>query len=783
MSQSIAKTKHRFSTSGHGGSPWNIPTHIRSIMTITRREVQEMLSDWRIMVPIFLLTFILPLLLVGASSQMVRFVALEDEPLTERLVPFVILLVGFVPSSFSLITALESFVGERERNSLEALLAMPISDEDLYLGKLFSSFIPPLLSSYIAMLMFTFLLYAIDPALYFGGITVPRLSAIFLIVGLMALTMVSGAVVISSHISSIRAANLMSSFILVPMALIVQMTAFFMINDRWNLMWITTFALVIVATLLVSIGLKAFNREEILSREHQNESEIAFLSFFSRLAGKRTTTTRYYAYKNPILAIANREFRESITDWRILAPAFVLCFIIPLALVAGTDFAVDFLDDPRLVSRIVPFAVLLTGFVPATFSLIVALDSFVGERERNSLEALLSLPLTDTHLHASKIGSSLMPPLITSVIAMLLFSLAMGLFHPDLFFAEMNAPRLVLLMVMIGVMIIVMVAGSVIISSHTSSIRAANLLASFVLIPMAAIIQIQALFIIARRWDVMWIIVLALIVIAIALVRAGMKTFNREEILSREHEQINFHTISMTLGAFFREYHPAGISPDQYRGNKLSPSRFYRQELPALLHELHIPIVVACIAAIGGLFLGNYVANNIRFIGGLGEASQHLLDSVGQVPPPSFRLSLFVFANNMRVSILSNVMSAFSFGIFAFMVPLVAFTQIGFVAGVLELQGGSWFALGLHSPLQFVLGYVLPHGIIELPTFILSAALGLRIGASILCPPPGFSVVQNLLWALANFLKVWLLVLLPLVLLASLIEGLVSPLVIQALYQ
>jgi hypothetical protein len=43
-------------------------------------------------------------------------------------------------------------------------------------------------------------------------------------------------------------------------------------------------------------------------------------------------------------------------------------------------------------------------------------------------------------------------------------------------------------------------------------------------------------------------------------------------------------------------------------------------------------------------------------------------------------------------------------------------------------------------------------------------------------------VGQNILWAMANFWKVWLLLLLPLILLSALVEGLLSPLVIRAFY-
>src|SRR5262249_3656234 len=130
----------------------------------------------------------------------------------------------------------------------------------------------------------------------------------------------------------------------------------------------------------------------------------------------------------------------------------------------------------------------------------------------------------------------------------------------------------------------------------------------------------------------------------------------------------------------------------------------------------------------------------------------------------------------------SSVFSLFAFGVFAFLVPAVAFAQIGFVATSLGAAGGSWISLSANSPLQFLIGYVLPHGIIELPPAILGAALGLRIGGAPLSPPKGFSVGRNILWALAQFFKVWALVLLPLFLAAALIEGLISPLVIASLY-
>lgn len=754
---------------------------IDAIQTITKREVREMVYDWRIMVPIFLLSFILPLMLVGASSRVIRFV--EDDALAQRLVPFAVLLVGFIPSSFSLITALESFVGERERNSLESLLSMPISDKDLYVGKLISSLITPLLSSYMAMIIFTFLMYTIDPILYFGAITTTRLFMLFIIIGLIATAMVSGAVVISSHISSIRAANLMSSFILVPMALVIQIFSFLIINDHWDVVFMAAGAMFILATLFIRLGLITFNREEILSREHQDTSDWNFLRFLS-ISPKDRHQPIKARKTSPIIAIARRELREALTDWRVLLPSFVLTCIIPIALISGTDFAVNFVEQPFLIARLVPFAILLVGFIPASFSLIVALDSFVGERERNSLEALFSMPISDNQLYTSKLATSCVAPVLTSWAAMVVFAAGMSIVHPQLYYFSMTPMILIQLLLMITVMTIVMVAGAVVISTHTSTIRAANLLASFLLLPMAIAIQLQALLIIASRWEAMWYVIYALIIVAIALIRTGMALFNREEILSREHEQFNLQQLKQTFLTFLREHQPAGVLPDEYRGDTFSVRRFYTKEFPALVRELRQPIVAALVAAVMGLIIGWYIADDFSFIGNLKDGAKKFVASVGQPPLPSSSplLVLYIFFNNIRVSVLSNIFSVFALGTFAFLVPIVAFTQISFLSFSLQSKGGDWFTLGVDSPLQFLLAYVVPHGIIELPTFLFSAAIGIRIGASVLRPPGGFSVGQNILWSLANFAKIWLLVLLPLTFLGAMVEGILTPMVIQALY-
>ncbi|MFQ3663497.1 MAG: stage II sporulation protein M [Chloroflexaceae bacterium] len=752
-------------------APRMLTTRPDVIMTIVRREARELLGDWRIVTPILLLALVLPLLLVAAAGQIVGF--LEDTSLAVRLVPFGALLVGFLPASFSLIAALESFVGERERNSLETLLAMPLSDAELYLGKFLAALLTPLVASLAAMQIYVALLLGFMPELYFGMLTLPRLLLLILLVCCMALVMVSGAVVISAHISTVRAANLMSSFILVPMAGVMQLAALWIINERWSQLWLIAAALGVLAVMLIRAGMRTFSREELLSREQRQWRWGGWRPARQRRVERHALA----APPPPVLVIAQRELAETVGDWRVLLPLGILMIGLPTALVVAAGWALGFVANEEVLGRLVPFVALLVGFVPASFALITAIESFVGERERNSLEALLAMPLHDRQLYTGKLLAALVVPLAGSLAAMGMFLTLMRLAHPALYAAGMTPEVLAQITLMLTAICVVMVAGAVVISTHTGSVRAATLLASGVLLPTAVAVQLQALLFIARRYDVLWYMLAAMALVALALIRSGLAGFNREEILSREHEDLNLPRLWARFKLFFCEYQPAGVPPAAYAGLPFSPRRFYRQELPALLRELRLPLLCALLAVAAGLALGWHFGTQAPL-----RLLARLLEGLGDTPAPSLSLALAIFANNLRVALLSNLFSAMSFGLFAFLVPFVAFTQIGFVAGTLTARGGHWLALGADSPLQFLLAYVVPHGVIELPAFVLSAALGLRIGAALLATPRGFTVGENLLWSLATFARVWVLVLLPMIAAAAAVEGLLTPLVVRALY-
>ena len=96
---------------------------------ITKREVRDQFRDWRIIFPVLGLTIVFPFIMNWTAQKMLDFVSRYGATLIgERLVPFLLMIVGFFPISVSLVIALESFVGEKERRSIEPLLCSPLSD-------------------------------------------------------------------------------------------------------------------------------------------------------------------------------------------------------------------------------------------------------------------------------------------------------------------------------------------------------------------------------------------------------------------------------------------------------------------------------------------------------------------------------------------------------------------------------------------------------------------------------------------------------------------------------
>jgi hypothetical protein len=104
----------------------------------------------------------------------------------------------------------------------------------------------------------------------------------------------------------------------------------------------------------------------------------------------------------PALVVTRREVRDHFRDWRILGPMLLLILILPIFMNYASARFLDFADRYGAhveAGQIYPFLLMVVGFFPITVALVLALESFVGEKERRSLEPLLSSPLSDFQIY------------------------------------------------------------------------------------------------------------------------------------------------------------------------------------------------------------------------------------------------------------------------------------------------------------------------------------------------------------------------------------------------
>jgi hypothetical protein len=195
--------------------------------------------------------------------------------------------------------------------------------------------------------------------------------------------------------------------------------------------------------------------------------------------------------------------------------------------------------------------------------------------------------------------SSLFLPLTASYIGITVFLLS------RLFITPVWVPALDLTIIMYlltTVEALVMVSGAVVVSSQTTSVRAANLLASFIIIPMALLIQAESVVMFYAEYKALWWFILALLVVNLILVRMGIRTFNREDILSKEMDQLHPKIIWSDLWGYFLRPPDVAAQKSNRQATKFDLLRIYRHDIPQLLRDQFMPfgvILIATLVAVG----------------------------------------------------------------------------------------------------------------------------------------------------------------------------------------
>jgi uncharacterized membrane protein SpoIIM required for sporulation len=242
------------------------------IWLIARRDLRESTSDARLFIAMTSLTFVIPVVAAIGVAVASHYLGPSARGITERLAEVGAFFVVFLPASFSLVLALESFSGERERNTLETLFATPLRESEIYLGKCLAVLIPSLSLSYAAMST-----YSVAVLLLINFVAVQELAPLLVVTLAQAMVMVAGATIVSSQTKTLRSANVMASFIIIPMSGVIQGESLLLISRLEWVLWAVAAMLAVVALLLLRLGIIGFNRENILAKESRPPDRRAWL--------------------------------------------------------------------------------------------------------------------------------------------------------------------------------------------------------------------------------------------------------------------------------------------------------------------------------------------------------------------------------------------------------------------------------------------------------------------------------------------------------------------------
>lgn len=272
----------------------------RAIFAIVRKDLKVVVQSKSVMGPLVILPLILLILLPGAAGLLLAntspgsaaFVDLQQDMDTfmrnmppsvaanvsgydpVQTIAFLAFMYFFAPLFLILpvmtanVIAADSFVGEKERKTLEALIYTPTTDKELYVAKLLSPWITAIVVSLLGFIGYTIVVNATANGLM-GGIFFPNLAWILLAVWVSpaAAGLGLGAMVlVSSRVSTFQEAYQLGGAVVLPVILLLLGQMAGVLYFDVTLVLILGVVLWLADAALFAVGARLFQRGELLAR-------------------------------------------------------------------------------------------------------------------------------------------------------------------------------------------------------------------------------------------------------------------------------------------------------------------------------------------------------------------------------------------------------------------------------------------------------------------------------------------------------------------------------------
>jgi ABC-2 type transport system permease protein len=185
--------------------------------------------------------------------------------LTFMMIPF-FLMVAIINS---MVTSSNSFVGEKERNTLETLLFAPISIKDLFLGKVLASIIPTLCISFAAFII-SFIIVNIITYPYFKVILYFNstwMILMFWVIPILVLFNIILNILISAKVKTFQEAQQFGGLLVLPIVgiIISQASGMFFLSPI--ILFLIGAGLLIANLILIKLVTKFNNRNALFQSQ------------------------------------------------------------------------------------------------------------------------------------------------------------------------------------------------------------------------------------------------------------------------------------------------------------------------------------------------------------------------------------------------------------------------------------------------------------------------------------------------------------------------------------
>jgi|ADKI01.1.fsa_nt_gi ABC-type Na+ efflux pump, permease component len=173
-----------------------------------------------------------------------------------------------IPLIASSVIASDSFAGEKERKTIESLLATPISDSEMFLGKMFVSFSAAMFSTLSSFLVYTSVVDVLALGI-FGRPILPDLSWIILILLLapaVSLASVGLTVTISAKVKGFREAQQINAILIIPILIGIFSESWIAVILGAKALILLTLFFVLIDCVMFYAGVKLFKREDIMAK-------------------------------------------------------------------------------------------------------------------------------------------------------------------------------------------------------------------------------------------------------------------------------------------------------------------------------------------------------------------------------------------------------------------------------------------------------------------------------------------------------------------------------------